>query len=220
MLVTSFCFSYIIILILIDARDKMNSNFLAMWFRAKNIKRWPLQTNLTNNDDATHSFECAIIAHLIGTIDRDVFGNDTCPERLATLAIHHEASELGLGDINSVAKNLTPEIHKAIKGIELVFEKSLLNSLPEELIPSYQSLIIQDKSSRIARLCKASDDICAYLEAQKEYNLGNFEYKDALALCDKKVVFWSKEFECVAWFCDKFINQVNQTVDSQLQNNI
>jgi 5'-deoxynucleotidase len=195
----------------------MNSNFLALWFRAKNIKRWPLQTNLTHNDDATHSFECAIVAHLIGTIDRDVFGNNTNPEELAMLAIFHESGEVaGLGDVNFNAKNISPEVNKAFKDIELMFEQSMLKGLPTELLSSYEKLIIQDKSTRLSRLNKASDDICAYLEAEKEFNLGNFEYKDAYKQCRKNVDKWAVEFKCVSWFCEKFIDSVNQTIDSQL----
>jgi 5'-deoxynucleotidase len=132
------------------------STFLAAWLRSKNIVRWPLTTNLTRCDDAQHSFECAVVAHLIGTIDRDVFGNDnTNPDLMASMAVFHEGSEVS-GDINSAAKNIDPESTKAIKVLEGIFEANLLNSLPEELHASYQPYITQNKQSRSGRLVKAA----------------------------------------------------------------
>ncbi|MCL1142542.1 5'-deoxynucleotidase [Shewanella gaetbuli] len=193
------------------------SNFLALWKRAANIKRWPLQTNLTENNDATHSFEVAVIAHLLGTIEKDVFNLDTDPDKLAAMAIFHEASEVaGLGDINSNAKNMSAEVHASIKQIEKMFELKMLDGLPPELKPRYETLIIQPKDTRDAKLVKVADDIACYLEAEKEYKLGNFEYRDAVSHCRVKLNQWRDEFDSVDWFLTRFMSEVNQTIDHTL----
>ena len=197
--------------------SKEQSNFLALWKRAANIKRWPLQTNLTRNDDATHSFEVAVICHLIGTIERDIFGLDTDPNTLVSLAIFHEASEVaGLGDINSNAKNMSPEVHTEIKKIERLFEDIMLDGLPPELQQSYQPLIIQEKDNRNYQLMKAADDIASFLEAERELKLGNFEYVDAVARGKTKLEHWRNKFDSVAWFLDRFMHAVNQTIEHTL----
>ncbi|TMS80562.1 5'-deoxynucleotidase [Pseudoalteromonas sp. S554] len=189
-------------------------NFLESWLKAKNINRWPLHHCLSPTNDAVHSFECSIVAHLIGVIDRDLFNNDVNPDRMATMCIYHETGELLLGDINSVAKNHNKDVHDTIKGLERHFEDVILSSLPPELQNSLSSYTTQCKTSREGYLCKASDDICAYIEALKELKLGNYEFAEAVNSTKERVDSWGLKYECVAYFIDKFLTSLNQTVDT------
>jgi 5'-deoxynucleotidase len=190
------------------------NNFLSAWLRAKNIDRWTLETNLVNFNDATHSFECTVVGHLIAIIDRDIFKSNINPERIAVLCTYHESDEVGgMGDLNSRAKYLDPECTKAIKLLENIFEKNLLSSLPKELQASFSDLIIQKKNTRDSEICKAADDICAYLESQKEVLLGNQDFVDCNKTCAIKVKGWGDKFECVQYFIDHFLTGGNQSVD-------
>jgi len=190
------------------------NNFLSAWMRAKNIDRWSLETNLVNFNDATHSFECTVVGHMISVIDRDIYGSAINPERVAILCTYHESDEVGgMGDLNSRAKYFDPECTKAIKFLENIFEENLLKSLPQELQASFSELIVQKKGTREADICKAADDICAFLESQKEVLLGNQDFIDCHKSCEQKVKHWGEKFECVKYFIDHFLTGVNQSVD-------
>ena len=192
-------------------------NFLSAWLRAKNIDRWALMTKLVPINDAEHSFECSIIGHMLGVIDRDVFGNSVNPERIGMLGVYHEAGEVGgLGDINTKAKNFDDETKQAFKRLETTFEQGVFDSLPKELQGAFDGLITQDKKSREGKLCKIADDICALIEANRELKLGNFEYQDAFNAQAQKLAKWEKEFPCVDYFKQHFLKDVFVTVDDDL----
>lgn len=197
------------------------SKFFSMWLRARNIKRWPLQSNLFQSNNAEHCYECAIISHMLGVIERDIF-NDTKinPERMATKAVYHEADEVsGLGDVNTNAKNNDLETKKAFSRISQIFQEKLLNTLPDELKSSYRRLVFQDKESKEGQLCKAADDISAYIEAVRELNCGNSEYEDAVAGCIQKIQHWANKFPCVEYFQENFMKETTATVDKYFSKN-
>jgi 5'-deoxynucleotidase len=191
------------------------SKFFSMWLRARNIKRWPLQSNLFESNNAEHSYEVAIISHMLGVIERDIFKDEEInPERMATKAIYHEADECsGLGDINTMAKNNDSETKKAFSRISQIFQEKLLNTLPDELKSSYHGLVFQDKKDKEGKLCKAADDISAYIEGVRELNCGNSEYEDAVAGSRKKIQQWVDEYPSVEYFQEKFMQDTTATVD-------
>lgn len=197
------------------------SKFFSMWLRARNIKRWPLQSNIFESNNAEHCYECAIISHMLGVIERDIF-NDTKinPERMATRAVYHEGDEMGgLGDVNSMAKNNDLETKKAFSRISQIFQEKLLNTLPDELKSSYRQLVFQDKDSKEGQLCKAADDISAYIEAVRELNCGNSEYEDAVTGSVKKIQLWASKFPSVEYFQENFMKETTATVDKYFSKN-
>ena len=191
------------------------SKFLSMWFRARNIKRWPLQSNLFESNNAEHSYECAVVSHMLGVIECDIYGDTSInPERMATKAIFHEGDEVGgLGDVNSLAKNNDPETKKACARIGQIFQDKLLNTLPNELKSSYQGLVFQNKADKEGQLCKAADDICAYIEAVRELNCNNAEYEDAVTSGLAKIKRWAGDHESVGYFHSHFMQDINASVD-------
>jgi len=193
----------------------MNDNFLSAWLGAKHIPRWSLKMNLVNFNDATHSFECSIIGHMIATIDRDIFHSQINPERIAVLCIYHEADEVGgVSDLNSDVKYLVPECTKAIKLLGNIIEQKLIDKLPEELQLSFTNLIVQEKNTRDAYICKAADDISAYLESKKECALGNTDFIKSNQACQLKVLQWVEKFECVRYFIKHFVPEIDIPVHS------
>lgn len=191
------------------------SKFFSMWLRARNIKRWPLQSNLFESNDAEHSFEVAVVSHMLGVIERDIY-NDTeiNPDRMATKAVFHEADEIsGVGDINTLCKNNDLETKKAFDRIGQIFQEKLLNTLPEELKESYRGLVFQNKKDKEGELCKSADDICAYIEGVRELNCGNSEYEDAVAGSRKKIQQWADKYPSVKYFQEKFMQDTTATVD-------
>ena len=51
-----------------------------------------------------HSHETAVYAHALGIIRREIFGQECDAERLAVLAVYHDASEILTGDLPTPIK--------------------------------------------------------------------------------------------------------------------
>ena len=81
-----------------------HSHFFAHLFRMKLINRWPLMRNINTENVAEHSHQVALVAHMLAVIERQYFGGDLDPERVATLALFHDASEVLTGDLPTPVK--------------------------------------------------------------------------------------------------------------------
>jgi len=196
-----------------------DSTFLSKWLRSRHIKRWPLQLNLIQNDNAQHSFECSVIAHMIGVIENELFDGDVDPNRMAAMAIFHEADEVGgLGDINKVAKNNDDETTVAFARISEIFQDKLLESMPEGKLRDYYLPYIKQKKGTIeSDLIKCSDDISAFIEASKEIALGNLEYNDAITSIRTILSGWCEKYRSVDYFCINFLPAINHTIDKDFK---
>lgn len=160
------------------------SNFIALWLRAKVINRWPLQGALKPTNVAEHSFECSVIGFMLGTIELTVFNNkNISPEKVCTLCVLHEASEVsGVADISKPVKYHDDITYQAIRKVEEYYENKLLNSLnvfPAKMRELITPLIKQDKTEVHSQLAKYADHIHALYESEKEVRLGNYEFNDA-----------------------------------------
>ena len=134
-----------------------HSAFIGLMQRARNVKRWPLMAQFQSEMLSTHIYEASVIAHMLGVIAREVYGEDIEPDRVAAMAIFHEGSEIaGMSDIPSPVKYHDPETTQAIKKLERRFEQMLIKTLPEPLQASYEPLILQDKNDVHVRLAKAA----------------------------------------------------------------
>ena len=88
----------------------MQSTFLAWMFRMPLIKRWALMFCVKPENIAEHSHQVAIVAHLLAVIRNKKFSGNINADRVATIALYHEASETRYGDIVSPTKYANPEI--------------------------------------------------------------------------------------------------------------
>ncbi len=61
-----------------------------------------------------HSLQVAMIAHAIALIKNKYYEGQLNPERVALLAIYHEASEVITGDMATPIKYYNPEIRDAL----------------------------------------------------------------------------------------------------------
>ena len=75
------------------------SHFFANLARMKLIYRWPLMRNINTENVAEHSHQVAVVAHMLALIRREIFAGEVQPERVATLALFHDASEVLTGDL-------------------------------------------------------------------------------------------------------------------------
>lgn len=157
-----------------------------------------------------------MIAHMLGAIAADVFGEDVIPDRVASMAIFHEGSEIaGMSDIPSPVKYHDPETTAAIKKLERRFESMLIQTLPDALKARYEPLIQQDKEDVHVRLAKAADVLCAYLKCEYEMSKSNSEFSNAMEEMEMQLNKYREMHQCVDYFCKVFLEGAKGTLDEQ-----
>jgi 5'-deoxynucleotidase len=180
--------------------------------RMKLIKRWALMKSVTDENIAEHSAEVAQIAHALAVIARKIYGKEINADRVTTLALYHEASEVITGDLPTPIKYYNPEIRKAYKDIESIANSKLLSMLPTELKEEYAPIIEQDASSYEHKLVKAADKLSAYVKCLDELKSGNKEFSKAKTALKKEVEAYFDLPE-VKYFCDNFLASYSKTLD-------
>ncbi|MEM7030919.1 MAG: 5'-deoxynucleotidase [Chloroflexota bacterium] len=156
------------------------SHFFAYLSRMKFIQRWGLKYNTYPENIQDHSLQVAMIAHALAVIRNKLFDGSVNPERVAVLALYHDASEVLTGDLPTPIKYFNPEIKTAYKAIEAVASLKLLNMVPEILKDEYRSLLLEADDDRDHhQLVKGADTICAYLKCVEELVGGNQQFSKA-----------------------------------------
>lgn len=156
------------------------SHLFAYLSRMKFIQRWGLMYNTYPENIQEHSLQVATVAHALAVIRNRVFEGTVNPERVAVLALYHDASEVLTGDLPSPVKYFNPEIKTAYKEIESAAARRLLDMVPEALKADYRALFIAEDADRVHRdLVTAADKLCAYLKCLEEMGAGNQEFSQA-----------------------------------------
>lgn len=162
------------------------SHFFAHLSRLKLINRWPLMRNVRTENVSEHSLQVAFVAHALAIIKNRKFGGNVNTERIALLAMYHDASEVITGDLPTPVKYHNPHIAREYKKIEKIAQKKLLEMLPAELQEDF--LPILDDSQHTAEetfIIKQADSLCAYLKCLEELSAGNHEFNLAKARLEK-----------------------------------
>lgn len=194
-------------------------SFYAMMSRIKYINRWGLMNNTRNENLSEHSLEVAIIAHALGVINQKRFGGDISPERLAVLAIFHDASEIITGDLPTPVKYNNDTIKNAYKDIEEQAQKQLLKMLPTDIAEEYQSILCADESeAKLWKYIKAADKISALIKCTEELIMGNREFIKAQQTTLKAIE--NIDLPEVKVFMEELFPAYELTLDEQEENNI
>ena len=158
----------------------MEYEFFALLSRMRYITRWGLMRNTFSENIQEHSHQVAVLAHGLALIRRDILGLEADPERCATAALFHDASEVLTGDLPTPIKYYNPDIKTAYKQVERVSGDKLLAMLPEELRESYAPLIHEEDPS-VHSIVKAADKLSAHIKCIEELKAGNQEFESAAA---------------------------------------
>lgn len=162
------------------------SHFFAHLSRLKLINRWPLMRNVRTENVSEHSLQVAFIAHALAVIKNRKFNGNLNVERVALLAMYHDASEVLTGDLPTPVKYYNPQIAHEYKKIEKIARQKLLEMLPKELQNDFRSLLDEHHYSEDEKqIVKQADALCAYLKCLEELSAGNNEFKRALARLEK-----------------------------------
>ncbi len=160
----------------------MNNNdrtgeFLALIFRQKDINRWGLMRNVSNESLSEHSYEVAVISHILALIGNMRFNRSYDECKIAAAALYHDMSEILTGDLPTPVKYYNDEIKTAYKKIENIAENIMLDLLPMGLNDKYKALL--DLNDDEKKIIKSADKICAYIKCINELSAGNREFATA-----------------------------------------
>ncbi len=175
----------------------MANEFYALMGRMRYITRWGLMRNTFSENIAEHSFQVAILAHALALIRRDILHLPTPdPDRCATAALYHDASEILTGDLPTPIKYYNPDIKDAYKQVEHIAGNRLLDMLPTELRTSYEHLVLEDDAGLLPFI-KGADKLSAHIKCLEEQKAGNTEFDsaakqtwDAMKAMDRPELNW------------------------------
>ena len=151
----------------------MSSHFFALFSRMKYIDRWSLMRNTDAESLSQHSLDVAAIAHALAVIGNKRLGKSYDTGKIALIGMYHDMPEIITGDMPTPVKYYNTEIRDAFGSIERAAQRSLLNTLPEDLKEEYEAFLIPDEKSEEYRLVKAADKISALLKCMREERSGN-----------------------------------------------
>ena len=149
--------------------------FFAYLSRLKLISRWSLMRNAVPENDAEHSLQAAMIAHAIAELGRQRYQREVSPDRVISLAVYHDATEVMTGDLPTPVKYYSDELRGAYRRLEDLSADRLLAMLPEDLRPAFSPYLRQEPGYE-RDVVKAADKICAYIKCLEEKRAGNREF--------------------------------------------
>lgn len=188
----------------------MQHRFFAMISRMRYIGRWALMRNTFEENIQEHSHMVAVLAHGLALIQRDILHEPADPDRCASAALFHDASEILTGDLPTPIKYYNPEIRTAYKQIEAVSCKKLLALLPEELKESYEPLLMES-DPQVAKIVKAADKLSAYIKCVEELKAGNLEFEAAER--QTRQALEQMHLPCLDYFMAHFLDSFRLTLD-------
>jgi 5'-deoxynucleotidase len=192
---------------------KAQYHFFAYMARMKLIRRWGLMRSVTQENIAEHSAQVAHIAHAIALIKNKKFGGDLNADRISTIALYHETSEVITGDLPTPIKYYNAEIRNSYKDIERAANEKLIATLPEEFREDYREIIEVDSESYEHKIVKAADKIAAYVKAIEEMQRGNREFAMAEKALEREVLDCAENMPEVAYFCECYLDGFKKTLD-------
>ncbi len=156
----------------------MQYKFFALISRMRYIARWGLMRNTFQENIQEHSHMVAVLAHALALIERDILGGTADPDRCATAALFHDASEILTGDLPTPIKYYNPDIRDAYKQVEAIACRKLTGMLPQRLQDIYAGLLTP-ADPEVEELVKAADKLSAHIKCLEEQKAGNDEFRAA-----------------------------------------
>ena len=150
-------------------------NFPAFLYRMKNIYRWSLMRNTEHESVALHSYYVSIWTHMLCSVANEIYKKNVPTDRVVSMALFHDATEVFVGDIAQPVKHSSPPILEHFREIERAAAKTLMGMLPAELQEVYRPLILEH-DSELYKYVKGGDLLDAYLKCVSELNAGNAEF--------------------------------------------
>ncbi|WP_414148370.1 5'-deoxynucleotidase [Erwinia sp. BNK-24-b] len=195
------------------------SHFFAHLSRLKLINRWPLMRNVRTENVSEHSLQVAMVAHALAVIKNQKFNSNLNAERIALMAMYHDASEVLTGDLPTPVKYYNAQIASEYKKIEKIAQLKLVDMLPEELRNAWQPLLDeQQRSEEENAIVKQADALCAYLKCLEELSAGNHEFQLAKARLEKTLT--ERHSPEMDYFVEVFVPSFSLSLDEISQESL
>ncbi|OXM84287.1 5'-deoxynucleotidase [Paenibacillus rigui] len=192
----------------------MDSHFFAYMYRLRYIERWSLMRNTVKENVAEHSFHVAILTHVLCTIANEVFDRQVPTDRIVSMALFHDATEVFTGDIPTPVKHHNPKILSNFREIEQMAAERLMDMIPEKLRSVYEPLIDTKKASaepELKKYVKAADLLDAYLKCVTELSAGNKEFGSAKKQIEQSIQ--DLNMPELAFFLEHLAPSLEKTLD-------
>ncbi|PKH24417.1 5'-deoxynucleotidase [Enterobacterales bacterium CwR94] len=188
------------------------SHFFAHLSRLKLINRWPLMRNVRTENVSEHSLQVAMVAHALALIKNKKFNGNLNAERIALMAMYHDASEVLTGDLPTPVKYFNAQIAHEYKKIEKIAQQKLIEMLPPEMQSAYRPLLDESLHSEAeTAIVKQADALCAYLKCLEELSAGNREFRLAKARLEKTLN--QRRSPEMDYFVEVFVPSFNLSLD-------
>lgn len=187
-------------------------HFLAYLYRLRYIERWSLMRNSMKENVAEHSYHTALLAHLLCSIGRDVYGRELDPDKAAARALFHDATEVFTGDIPTPVKHHNPAILSNFRDIERLAAERLLGTVPPELLGTYEPFVKgQPQRDELGKYVKAADILDGYLKCVSELSAGNREFAAARRQFEERLS--ELNMPEVDWFLARLAPSFEMSID-------
>jgi 5'-deoxynucleotidase len=188
------------------------SHLFAYLSRMRYIGRWGLMHSSRPENIQEHSLRVALIAHALAVVRIRLFAGGVSPERVAVLALYHDAGEVLTGDLPRPVKYFNPEIETSYRRIEAVAREKLLGMVPEALRGDYAPLFRPETASPDEQeIVKAADKLCAYMKCLEEVTAGNREFVEAEKALRQTIT--AIDLPEVRYFVTTFVPSFRLTLD-------
>jgi 5'-deoxynucleotidase len=178
----------------------------------KFIRRWGLMHSTHTENIQEHSLQVALVAHALAVIRNQLFGGSVDANRVAVLALYHDAHEVLTGDLPTPVKYFNPDIAVSYHAIEAAAQRRLLGMLPAALQPEFDALLAPAPAvADEATLVEAADKICAYLKCVEERAAGNPEFAHAEQTLRARIDAFAQPE--VRYFVSTFVPSFGLTLD-------
>ncbi len=188
----------------------MEYSFYAMLSRMRYITRWSLMRNTFSENVQEHSHMVAVLAHALALIRRDVLGLEADPDKCATAALFHDASEILTGDLPTPIKYYNPAIRTAYKQVEKVSCEKLLSMLPPELQAGIREPLFESDEA-VRPIVKAADKLSAHIKCMEELKAGNTEFEAACRQTRKALE--DMQLPELDWFMENCLDAFSKNLD-------
>lgn len=195
------------------------SHFFAHLSRLKLINRWPLMRNVRTENVSEHSLQVAMVAHALAVIKNHKFNGNLNADRIAMMAMYHDASEVLTGDLPTPVKYYNAQIAHEYKKIEKIAQLKLIDMLPDELRNAYRPLLDEQQHSEGEKaIVKQADALCAYVKCLEELSAGNHEFQLAKARLEKTLA--ERHSPEMDYFIEVFVPSFSLSLDEISQESL
>lgn len=188
------------------------SHLFAYLARMKFIRRWGLMHNNYPENVQEHSQRVAMIAHALALIRNRLYGGRVDAERVAVMALYHDASEVFTGDLPTPVKYFSDDLRSAYRQIEVRAERRLVEMVPAALREDFRGMFEpRSEDQPLWQLVHAADKLCAYIKCVEEVSAGNREFTSAERALQATVE--ALELPEVDYFLREFLPSFRLTLD-------